>query len=203
MPGALSRLAAARWADAGVFLGLGALMTVLQLAPTDTVQTLRYERDAVAAEPWRLVAGHLVHADAAHFGWNMLGLLIVGALFARDYRAPEWLLIVLASTASTSLGFLLFEPGLEWYVGFSGMLHGCMAAGLVAWLRSSRDWLTALVAGLFVAKLAWEHAMGPLPFTASTLSLPVVYPAHTYGAVGGLLAGLWYSRPRPRPAASL
>ncbi|RPI12970.1 MAG: rhombosortase [Lysobacterales bacterium] len=203
MRGALSRLAGGRWADASAFLTLAALMTLLQLAPADTVEALRYQRDAVATEPWRLVTGHLVHADAAHFGWNMLGLLIVGTLFARDYRASEWLVIVLASTTATSIGFLLFEPGLAWYVGFSGVLHGCMTAGLVAWLRSSRDWLTALVAALFVGKLAWEHAMGPLPFTASTLSLPVVYPAHTYGAVGGLVAGLWYSRSRPRDAASL
>jgi rhomboid family GlyGly-CTERM serine protease len=203
MRGALSRLARGRSADAGVFVALAALLTLVQLLPADVVEALRYQRATVASEPWRLVTGHLVHADAAHFGWNVLGLGIVAVLFSRDYRAVEWLVIVLASTAATSLGFLCFEPGLAWYVGFSGVLHGCMAAGLVAWLRSSRDWLTALVAALFVGKLAWEHAMGPLPFTASTLSLPVVYPAHTYGAVGGLVAGLWYSRPQPRDAAPL
>jgi membrane associated rhomboid family serine protease len=58
------------------------------------------------------------------------------------------------------------------------------------------------VAGLFVAKLAWEHYAGALPFTATSLSLPVVHEAHTYGAVGGLLAGLWLGR-RPHRRASL
>ena len=49
----------------------------------------------------------------------------------------------------------------------------------------------------FVAKLAWEHVAGALPFTEATLSLPVVHEAHTYGAVGGLLAALWLAwRPR-------
>jgi rhomboid family GlyGly-CTERM serine protease len=102
---------------------------------------------------------------------------------------------------ATDLGFLLFEPQLEWYVGFSGVLHGLMAAGLVAWLRATRDAVTWIVVVLFAAKLAWEHVAGPLPFTAQSLSMPVVHEAHTYGAVGGLVAGLWLGRRTPRPAS--
>jgi hypothetical protein len=71
-----------------------------------------------------------------------------------------------------------------------------MAAGLCAWLARTRDALTALVAVLFVAKLAWEHFAGPLPFTAASLDLPVIYQAHSYGALGGLLAALWLESQR-------
>jgi membrane associated rhomboid family serine protease len=78
-----------------------------------------------------------------------------------------------------------------------------MAAGLVAWLRSTRDPLTWLVAGLFAAKLAWEHFQGALPFTAGTLSLPVVHEAHSYGAIGGLLAAVWLGRERRSRRSSL
>lgn len=163
---------------------------------------LRYERGAVlAGEAWRLVTGHLVHADLAHLGWNLLGLVIVGVLFARDYNGWQWVVILLTSTAATDLGFLLFEPQLEWYIGFSGVLHGLMAAGLVAWLRSTRDAITWFVTALFAAKLAWEHVVGPLPFTAGSLPMPVVHQAHTYGAIGGLLAGLWLTRRTCRPAS--
>jgi rhomboid family GlyGly-CTERM serine protease len=163
---------------------------------------LRYERNAVlAGEAWRLVTGHLVHADLVHLGWNLLGVLIVAFLFARDYSWRQWLVILGISTVTTDLGFLLFEPQLEWYVGFSGVLHGLMAAGLVAWLRTSRDAITWIVTGLFAAKLAWEHFAGPLPFTAASLDLPVVHEAHTYGAIGGGLAGLWFTRRTPRPAS--
>ena len=164
---------------------------------------LQYERAAVlAGEAWRLVTGHLVHADAAHLGWNLLGVLIVGYLFAREYTGRQWLLVLAASTVATGLGFLLLEPQLETYVGFSGLLHGCMAAGLVAWLRGPRDTITWAVAALFAAKLAWEHLVGPLPFTSSSLSLPVIHEAHSYGAVGGLVAGLLLT-PRPARPASL
>jgi rhomboid family GlyGly-CTERM serine protease len=174
------------------FHGLGA----------DALPVLRYERSAVlAGEAWRLVTGHLVHADLVHLGWNVLGVLIVAFLFARDYSWRQWLVILGVSTATTDLGFLLLEPQLEWYVGFSGVLHGLMAAGLVGWFRTSRDVITWIVTGLFAAKLAWEHFAGPLPFTAASLELPVVHEAHTYGAIGGGLAGLWLTRRMPRPAS--
>jgi len=174
------------------FHGLGA----------DALPVLRYERSAVlSGEAWRLVTGHLVHADMVHLGWNVLGVLIVAFLVARDYSWRQWLVILGVSIATTDLGFLLLEPRLEWYVGFSGVLHGLMAAGLVAWLRTSRDAITWIVTGLFAAKLAWEHFAGPLPFTAASLEVPVVHEAHTYGAIGGGLAGLWLTRRMPRPAS--
>jgi len=198
----LQRLSSFRSSDAVIPAALVIALAVFHLAGAGAIDSLRYDRDAVlAGETWRLVTGHLVHADAIHLGWNLLGVVIVGFLFARDYSPREWLVILLASTAATDLGFLLLEPQLEWYVGFSGVLHGLMAAGLVAWLRKTRDPLTWLVTALFAAKLAWEHFTGALPFTAESLSLPVVHEAHTYGAVGGLLAALWLARRTPRAAS--
>jgi rhomboid family GlyGly-CTERM serine protease len=177
---------------------LAALLVALFAAGPHALAVLRYERAAVlGGEAWRLVTAHLVHFDRAHLAWNLAGLALVWLLFAQSFHPRGWLLILIASTAAIDLGFLCFERRLEWYVGFSGVLHGCMAAGLIAWLRTERDAWTALVAALFVAKLVWEHAAGPLPFTASTMSLPVVYQAHTYGAIGGAIAGLWLAARRP------
>lgn len=199
----LERLTRPRLRNWAAPLGLCGLLVALRLGGDALTQALRYERDAVlAGEGWRLVTGQLVHADAAHLAWNLLGVVIVWGLFAREYRPIEWLWVLLASTAAIACGFLALEPRLAWYVGFSGVLHGAMAAGLVAWLRTARDPLTALVAVLFVAKLGWEHLHGALPFTSATLSLPVVHEAHTYGAVGGALAGLLL-RPRSPAGAPL
>ena len=181
-------------------LALGALMLALEAVD---VSALRYERVAVLhGELWRLVTGHLVHADAAHLTWNLAGLALVAWLFAREYTRREWIVILVASTVAIDAGFLAFEPQLEWYVGFSGVLHGLMAGGLLAWLVRHRDGVTAIVAVLFAAKLAWEHLVGPLPFTAETLSIPVVHQAHTYGAIGGAL-GAWVCLRRTRSAPSL
>ena len=180
------------------------LLLGLHLAGPEATTALRYERGAIEArEAWRLATAHLVHHDWPHLGWNLFGIALVWFLFAREFTLYGWLVILTASTIAIDAGFLLLEPQLDWYVGFSGVLHGCMAAGLVAWVKRERDALTVAVAALFAAKLAWEHAVGPLPFTAGTLSLPVIHAAHTYGALGGGLAALWLVRGRPRAGAPL
>jgi rhomboid family GlyGly-CTERM serine protease len=154
---------------------------------------LPYDRNAIVADGQylRLLTGHLVHHDLAHLGWNLVGLALVTWLFAREFTLRGWIAILVASTVAVDLGFLVFEPQLAWYVGFSGVLHGLMAAGLCAWLWRTPDAITALVAVLFACKLGWEHFHGPLPFTASTLGLPVIHEAHTYGAIGGTVTALW------------
>ena len=180
-----------------------ALLVLLHLAGSELPQTLRYERAAVLdGEWWRLLTGHLVHGGRGHLGWNIVGVLLVWWLFGREYTNLQWLLVLLASTAAVDIGFLWLKPGLEWYVGFSGALHGCMAAGLAARLARDADWLTLSVAALFAAKLAWEYFAGPLPLTGGTISLPVIHEAHAYGAIGGLLCALAIlgglpGRPRP------
>lgn len=201
MPERPFHLRPADWILPALVAGLAVL---LYAAGPAAVEALRYERDAIlAGQAWRLATGHLVHADAPHLAWNLGGLALVWLLFARDYSARQWLAILAASTVAIDLGFLLLESDLAWYVGFSGVLHGCMAAGLVAWLRTGRDVLGVLVAVLFVAKLAWEHWFGPLPITAASISLPVIYQAHSYGAAGGALAGVAILLRRRRPDHSL
>jgi rhomboid family GlyGly-CTERM serine protease len=139
-------------------------------------EMLRYQREAVlSGEAWRLLTGHLVHADGSHLLWNILGLALVFALFAGEYSPGEWSVVMLASTAAIDLGFLAFEPQIAWYVGLSGVLHGLMTAGLAAWLRVRRDPLTVSIAVIFVGKLIWEHMRGPLPFIAESLTVPVIH----------------------------
>ena len=164
-------------------------------------EALPYDRAAILAggEYWRLVTAHLFHHDLTHLAWNLAGLALVAWLFASEFDLRGWIAILIASTVAVDLGFLVLEPQLEWYVGFSGVLHGLMAAGLCAWLWRKPDALTALVAVLFALKLGWEHLMGALPFTASTLAIAVIHEAHTYGAVGGAAAALWMLW-RRRPA---
>lgn len=178
----------ANWRTAG---GFGLLLVVLWLAGPDVTVWLRYDRAAVlGGQAWRLASGHLVHADAAHLAWNLAGAALVWWLFAAEFSLRGWCLVMLASTAAIDLGFIFFVPELEWYVGFSGVLHGCMAAGLVAWLGRAHDPVTVAVALIFAAKLGWEHFAGPLPFTSATLALPVVVEAHSFGAIGGAAAAL-------------
>ena len=168
-------------------LGLtAALLVLFALSGEGGRALLRYERSAVmAGEWWRLASGHFVHGSHQHLLLNMAGLGVIGALFPRDYSAAAWLFVALSSLIAIDVGFVLWEPQLEWYVGFSGVLHGALAAGTVAWWRHEKPLLALILTVVLVGKLAWEQTLGALPLSGD---LPVVVDAHLYGACGGWCA---------------
>ena len=173
-----------------------ALLLLPELAGEAGRLALRYDRAALAhGELWRLISAHLVHLDLGHAVLNSLGLLLMWALFVRDYRPVQWLVIVLASMAAIDAGLWLRDSTVAWYVGSSGVLHGVMVAGTLAHVRRG-DLDGWLLAAFIISKLAYEQSAGALPFSDSHAG--VVVDAHLYGAIGGALpAGwlLWRSHP--------
>jgi rhomboid family GlyGly-CTERM serine protease len=170
-------------------------LVLLQLGGQATLKALRYDRGELAAgQWWRLASAHLVHLDLRHTLLNGLGLALLWALFARDYRGRQWVLILLCATGAIDLGLWFRDTQVLWYVGASGVLHGVMVAGTLGALRrGEREGF--ILAAFVLAKLAYEQSGGVLPFAGS--AVPVVFNAHLYGALGGLAAAVWM-RPAPK-----
>ena len=164
-------------------LALCGLLLLPVLAGDAGREALRYDRIALAAgEWWRLLTAHIVHLDFDHAVLNSLGLVLMWALFARDYRPRQWLLIVLGAIAAIDAGLWLRDSTIAWYVGSSGALHGIMVAGTVAHVRR-RDLDGWVLAVFIVVKLIYEQTAGALPFSQSHAG--VVVDAHLFGALGG------------------
>ena len=190
----------------GHLSGLHALiaiaMIVLGVFGKSATETFRYERALVLdGEYWRLISAHFVHGSLQHLVLNLLGLVLVTALFARDYSVRGWLLIIGLSIAAIDIGFVFYQPQLDWYVGYSGVLHGILAAGALAWWMRGPAAMALALSVVLIGKLAWEQWQGALPLSGD---LPVVVDAHLYGALGGFVAASilwvcrqpWLSRPR-------
>jgi rhomboid family GlyGly-CTERM serine protease len=177
-------------------LAMCGLLLLPVLAGDAGREAMRYDRTALAGgQWWRLLTAHIVHLDLDHAALNSLGLVLMWALFARDYRPPQWLAIVLGSIAAIDAGLWLRDSTVAWYVGSSGALHGIMAAGTLAHLRR-RDLDGWILAVFIVVKLAYEQSSGALPFTDSHAG--VVVDAHLFGTLGG--AGIAAClRPRTEP----
>ncbi len=151
---------------------------------------LRYDRGAITqGEWWRLLTGNLAHLGWSHTLMNLAGLALIWGLFARVYGAATWLTITLAGSLGVTLGLLLLNPHLEWYVGLSGLLHGLFVAGVIGAIRQGHR-REALLLAAIAAKLIWEQLSGPLPGTAEMANGPVVVDSHLYGAVAGALIAL-------------
>jgi rhomboid family GlyGly-CTERM serine protease len=187
--GRLRRLAASLNCEGtrGVaLLAICLLLLLPELGGESLRHAWRYEREALAAgEWWRFATAHVVHLDFEHAVLNALGLVLMWALFARDYRASAWLAIVLGSAVFIDLGFWFRDRTLEWYVGSSGVLHGVMVAGTLAHLLR-RDLDGWILAAFIILKLGFEQRTGALPFAEG--GGRVVVNAHLYGAIVGLLA---------------
>ena len=145
---------------------------------------LRYDRTGLAAgQWWRLLTAHVVHLDLEHAALNSLGLVMMWALFARDYRPGQWALILLSALTAIDAGLWLRDSTVVWYVGSSGVLHGAMAAGTLAHVRR-RDADGWLLAAFLIVKVAYEQHTGALPFADRAAG--VIVDAHLFGALGGL-----------------
>jgi rhomboid family GlyGly-CTERM serine protease len=161
---------------------------------------LRFERTGIAAgEAWRLLTGHLVHLGVSHTLLNLAGLVLVWVLVGRAFSTRQWLWIMAGSVAAIDLGLWFGSPSLEWYVGLSGLLHGMLAAGIVAGL-AARSGEAVVLAVVVAGKLAWEQFAGPLPGSEATSGGTVIVDAHLYGVIGGALVAATLIRVRGRPS---
>lgn len=177
-------------------LGTCLLLALLELGGEPTRALLSYDRIGIArGEWWRLLTAHFVHLDAEHAFLNGLGVVLMWALFARDYSPARWLAIYLFASLTISAGLWWLNPELQWYVGASGALHGVMTAGTLAHLRR-RDLDGWILAIFIIAKLSYEQFAGSMPFSGASNT---IVDAHLYGAVGGLALAL-FLRSRPTPS---
>ena len=181
----LAEVAAALQWDRGRWFWL--LLIVIMLGGVlglgDSIsELLRYDRGAIAAGGWwRLLTAHIVHLDAHHLVLNELGLVLMWSLFASDYDAIEWTVIVLAAALAISSGLWWLSPRVEWYVGLSGVLHSVMGAGAAKHLIA-RTWDRWILILFLAGKLTYEQLGGPEPPL-------VVVDAHLYGALAGFAVG--------------
>jgi rhomboid family GlyGly-CTERM serine protease len=184
----LAHAAAALQWDRGRWIWLLLITLVLDavLGLGDSIDALlRYDRGAIAAGGWwRLLSAHIVHLDVHHLVLNELGLVLMWSLFADDYDAVEWCVIVLSGALAISSGLWWLSPRVEWYVGASGVLHSVMAAGTVKHMVN-RHWDRWILSIGLCAKLAWEQWTQRHGVAAPG----IVVDAHLYGALCGALTG--------------
>jgi rhomboid family GlyGly-CTERM serine protease len=169
-------------------LGLVIALLVPEVWGDSARSLLRFDREALAAgQWWRAITCHWVHLDLTHTVLNLLGLILMWALFARDFTSGRWVAIWFVSSLAISAGIWFFNLNILWYVGASGALHGVMTAGTLAHVRR-RDLDAWILVAFIVVKLTYEQWQGAMPFAegGNTLS-----DAHLYGAIGGLFAALF------------
>ncbi|MFL0798886.1 MAG: rhombosortase [Agarilytica sp.] len=170
------------------------IFTVLVLLFFDLKLEWQFSREGIAAgEWWRFMTAHFIHLNIQHGLVNLSLLAVLLYSLGTQLSLFRWLLSGAVLCLSISLGLLYFSLNVEWYVGFSGVLHGFLVLGLSFGAFKSRDVYQGFVLLLVVFKVIREQLPGfDIFHLADWLGGAVVVDAHFYGViVGAILSAIF------------
>ena len=174
----------ASWGPMVVIMALSAL---LQLFRDTVFPLLAYQRDGLlAGQVWRLWSGHLLHLGLAHLLLNLGALLAFVWLCPVRWSLAGWALRWLWLGAGVSLGLLIWQPHLHWFVGLSGLLHGLFVLGLWPQARQ-HERVAQLALVLLAGKLLMEVFTGASVSDEALVGGRVITASHAFGAVSAVI----------------
>lgn len=180
-----------------VMIGLGAAQGV-----TETLFEINREAVISGGQYWRILTGHWVHYGPYHLAMNLGAFMLCAWILFPAFPLHHYAALLTACLLGVGLGVVWFSPGLDYYAGLSGVLHGLLAAGLVLTF-SQTPRLNALALAVLAFKIGREQWPG-YDTAHALLPVPVAVDAHLYGVVTGLVWGLavlvWrFHKSRPAP----
>ena len=164
-------------------LGLSLLLVGFYFLVADKSVLYFAAENIARGETWRLVTGHLVHADLRHLGWNCLGLLVLGGLI-EQYSKAAWWAALLVGIASVNALLLSPFSQLDYYCGLSGVLNTLLLVSLwLEWRRSRSRPVIVITLGA-VTKTFIEVSTGVSVLTH------IDWPPYAWSHVAGLMGGV-------------
>ncbi len=166
------------------------MLVVMVLLQLSGEELFRYQQDWLeSAEYWRLITTHWAHINWVHFLLNAAGLILCLTITTPEWSIKRWLLYQLVFALGISLLFSFFNPGLIWYLGYSGILYGIFL--LAALDLYQRDKLIALLLGsAIVIKITLEQTSEINLTSSDIIGSPVIVDAHLYGVILAIIIAL-------------
>jgi rhomboid family GlyGly-CTERM serine protease len=157
----------------------------------EAMMWLAYTPDALSnGEWWRLWTGHFVHFTRYHAVMNGVGLVLVSIGLLHQQSLRFFMAIHLVLPLFISLGFYFFDSSIDQYRGYSGVIHGLIALGLILEWRHHKL-LSVFAFLLLMAKIIYEHLpMYDVNYLQHEIGVPVSIEAHLLGFIGGTVMGL-------------
>ena len=169
-----------------LILGILALTIILLLAQFFRNELAFYRTAIDLGQWWLVLSGNFVHSNYPHLFLNFTGLWIFGFIFFDNLPLKTFIISILLLCVSVGIGLYLFNPELQKYYGFSGVLYGLFLVGATTAILA-KDWLTGITVALFIiGKIIWDLIYGGSSSSAELIGVPVAIHAHLYGAIGAL-----------------
>ncbi|MGP4844455.1 rhombosortase [Marinobacter sp. 1Y8] len=166
---------------------LAATLLIACLLPGSLLEWSRAE--IVQGQYWRLLTGHWSHVGLTHLLLNLLGLLLIGALFNRRDNIWQWLIAVIVIALGISLSLLWLMNDLDWYRGFSGCLYGLLVYRATVALPDRAVFPVAVLI-CTVLKLLADAVIPGDGLSADWIGAAVIWQSHIAGAITGAVVGV-------------
>ena len=181
---------------AGLVGGFVALLWLLEIVDTLAAHRL----DAYGVQPREgegllgIAFAPLLHAGFDHLAANTLLVAVLGflVLFSGIARG---LVVTLTIWVVAGFGVWLVAPAGTTHLGASGLVFGWLVYLMVRGLVSRRA--GEVILGMTLFFLYGGVLLGVLPGQPG-----ISWQGHLFGAIGGLLAALWFGERRPVSAAA-
>jgi len=135
-------------------------------------------------QAWRLLTGHFVHCNFEHLFWDLLGLVILGAMIERHDRSQLFPSLMYCCLG-VSVWFAWGDSPFISYCGLSGALNGLLVVAVGLHYRVTKNKIYILAIVLTVIKMVFEFTTHQTIFT--DLASQSVPGAHAAGFITGLL----------------
>ena len=168
------------------------ILAILAYMFPASVDTFAFIPSLVSEGQWyRILTGQLVHLSFDHFIWDTSTFLILGIMVERRWR-DAFLVCLTSCLVLIPWVVNLFDPGLFYYAGLSGIdcaLFALLATAAVrtGWAEFSvlRKGCAILLFAALVSKLSYEALTGMTLFVSPDQGFEVVPIAHLAGALIG------------------
>src|SRR5690606_4917692 len=115
---------------------------------------------------------------------NIVALLLCGFLLLQHLTPMRYAGLLITCLGGVGFGLYYGNPDLQFYAGFSGVLHGFIVAGLILNWREA-PWIYGVASLALLVKLCNEQSAG-FDTSHPLLPVPVAVDAHLYGTLSGL-----------------
>ncbi|WP_101758927.1 rhombosortase [Oceanicoccus sp. KOV_DT_Chl] len=163
---------------------------VLSALGDGVTDQLSFDRDRINSGQWyRLITCHLVHLGPTHAALNMVAAIVGWIIFRRVFDQFQWLICILVSALSIST--MLWLSGVEWYVGFSAIIHSLMLLSIGLDRSINKITRFILIAGL-VSKVLYEQFCGAIFSGTTVINGDVSVESHLFGLISSLILLLFF-----------
>ena len=152
---------------------------------------MEYQRSLIEqGEYWRFITGHFVHVGPEHLVVNLLGAVFILMLNWRWMASRSGLAATLFLAIWVSTGLWFLNPEVKGYSGFSGILYGLFVIAVITQRLYTPFWKTGLVTLACLKVFLEQASLFETREIGLNVGAPVVYDAHLYGLMGGLMSVL-------------